>query len=72
MKFQTQEANELFKIAIMVEKEMLKAKSMLLKGKLNDTDFINLKKLLVEMNQINSNLLNNKFLEFLDGKGLLK
>lgn len=72
MKFQTQEANELFKIAIMVEKEMLKAKSMLLKGKLNDTDFINLKKLLMETNQINSNLLNNKFLEFLDGKGLLK
>lgn len=70
MNFTTPEANEFFKIAILVEKKMLGVSKEIDKGNIPDNEFFDIKSTLNELINVNKTNLNIFFKKKLESKGI--
>lgn len=70
MKFNSPEANKLFRIAIFVEKKADEAHKKFLKKEMTDTDFIKFKNFLGEFINKSSEIVDVKCKDFLNTKGM--
>lgn len=70
MKFNTPEAQKIFRLAIFVEKQATNANKKFIKKEITDENYIKLKAFLGEFAEKSSSIVNNKCKEFIGSKGI--